>query len=117
MKAKPIKMVPNPPEIGGSAITTCLIEEATHIELRLPCDPGGRTTILPIQLKGTRKGTPNWTWNGDIEKPTLKPSILIESQYAGIGYRSHSWVNDGKVKYLNDCTHELKNKTVDLLDI
>lgn len=28
----------------------------------------------------------------------------------------HSFVTGGKIRYLNDCTHHLKGKTVELLD-
>ena len=28
----------------------------------------------------------------------------------------HSFVTDGKIRYLNDCTHHLKGQTVELLD-
>jgi len=32
--------------------------------------------FVPVQIKGTREGTGNWTWNGDVDYPTLKPSLL-----------------------------------------
>ena len=52
-----------------------------------------------------------WKWNGDLEKPTLTPSILSEGEK-----RCHSFITDGKIKFLLDCYHELKGKTVDLPD-
>ncbi len=56
----------------------------------------------------------HWTWNGDTEKPTVNPSALSDD---GMGNISHLFIRDGKLVYLNDCTHELKGKTVDMVDI
>ena len=55
-----------------------------------------------------------WDWNGDTEKPTIRQSILIEDD---MGNKSHLFIKDGKLIYLRDCTHDLKNKTVDMVDI
>lgn len=84
------------------------------------------------------KGRPNWTFNGNEEKPTFTPSILVRwvsipkdilkdetGEYIlGTDGRikgaknevCHSYVTNGKIKYLNDCTHHLKGKTVELED-
>ena len=61
-------------------------------------------------------GFPIWKWNGNIEKPTIFPSIKVES-FDGKPTVCHSFINDGKIKYLSDCTHELANKTVDLKNV
>jgi len=84
------------------------------------------------------KEGPVWGFNGNEEKPTFTPSVLvrwvslpdeIEKNENG-GYIlgadgrlkgakdevCHSFVTDGKIKYLNDCTHYLKGQTVELLD-
>ena len=71
--------------------------------------------LIPVILKGTRKGTKCWSWNGDIDKPTLKPSILTDQ--GSDGMLCHSFVNDGIVKYLSDCSHEFAGKSMPLLDI
>lgn len=74
---------------------------------------------------------PRWTWNGDVERPTFSPSILVrgvvpltDEQVAA--YRSgdglpeprplvcHSFVTDGRIQFLGDCTHALAGQTVDL---
>ena len=95
-------------------------EDATHIEIYIPSGYHERR-LLPVQIKGSRADTGNWTWNGDIEKPTLKPSILTQSGYFDgektIPFRCHTFVNDGMVKFLNDCTHDNRGKDIELLDI
>jgi len=105
MKARPVKL------IYGKGYEDCSIEEATHITLNIP-GPTGKLT-LPIMLKGKREGTGNWTWNGDTEKPTIRPSVLTTNHL----FRCHSWINDGKVQFLFDCSHELANTTVDLKEV
>jgi hypothetical protein len=65
-----------------------------------------------------------------MDAPTLTPSILVrgtvpvtDEQVARImaGEKiepvetiCHSYVTDGKIQFLNDCTHELAGQTVDL---
>jgi hypothetical protein len=74
-----------------------------------------------------------WTFNGDFEKPTFSPSILVrgtqpitdeEHDLIMAGkhveprqFVCHSFVTDGDIQYLNDCTHVLAGQTVDLKDI
>ena len=56
-----------------------------------------------------------WTWNGNVDKPTFLPSLLVNKDYPTS--RCHSFVTDGKIQFLSDCFHELKNTTVDLPEI
>lgn len=59
----------------------------------------------------------NWTWNGSHEKPTFSPSVLVTMRCAGAPDRvCHSFVTDGRIQYLADCTHALAGQTVDLPD-
>lgn len=133
MKAKPIKFVEGKP-------VDCPAHEATHVTLRLP-GPSGVMT-LPVILKGARAGTGCWSWNGDVDKPTLRPSVLVTSGHHVQGFdaakdscwckyyqahpeekpvfhchRCHTWINDGQAQFLPDSTHEFANQTVALLDV
>ncbi len=56
---------------------------------------------------------PRWDWNGDIDKPSFSPSILVR----GAIYICHSFVRNGQIQFLTDCTHDLAGKTVDLPEI
>lgn len=59
-----------------------------------------------------------WTFNGDMEKPTFSPSMLIRGYLGPDNYGTcHSFVRDGKIIYCGDCTHSLKGQTVDLPDV
>ena len=105
MRARPVQLV------YGEGYLPCSIEEATHITLNIP-GPSGRLT-LPVITKGSRKDACCWTWNGDTEKPTLKPSVLTE----GHDFRCHTWITDGKAQFLGDCSHELVGQTIDLGEV
>jgi hypothetical protein len=69
-----------------------------------------------------------------MDSPTFTPSILVtgvaqltKDEHAaymrGEGLpparplRCHSFVTDGRIQFLGDCTHELAGQTVDLPDI
>ena len=60
-----------------------------------------------------------WKFNGDINSPTFSPSLLVHSVNKDNPdyFRCHSYIRDGMIQFLNDCTHELKGQTVPLLDI
>lgn len=62
-----------------------------------------------------------WSFNGDMVNPTFKPSMLVHENknYREVsndkhGHRCHSFVTDGKIKFLGDCTHNMKNQTIEL---
>lgn len=84
---------------------------------------------------------PCWDWNLDFEKPTFSPSILVrgvrldmpDEELDGIldTYKlpedreriladkrintvCHSFVKNGQIQFLSDCTHALAGQTVPL---
>lgn len=50
-----------------------------------------------------------WSREGSTASPTLSPSVV--TKYAD-GRRCHLFVREGKLAFLDDCTHELAGKTV-----
>ena len=89
--------------------------EATHIKLVFPGPISER--IIPVVSSGGRGGTPNWSWNGNTERPTLRPSVLTRVDFgAKDSIICHSWVTDGLVHFLPDCTHSLKEQILPLVD-
>jgi hypothetical protein len=96
------------------------------------CDHG-------VWIQKTEKNNSVWLFNGDMNNPTFSPSILIRSvawpdrpekddqgnYILGDDGRikgakdvvCHSFVRDGKIEFLGDCTHELKGQTVILEDV
>lgn len=73
----------------------------------------GGTGLHMLAVNTTVK-SPSWDWNGDLEKPTLTPSILTGR---GSDKICHSYLTDGKFVFLDDCNHELVNQTVEMLDL
>jgi len=86
-------------------------------------------------------GPQAWSFNGDFERPTLSPSVLVrrghyanpdgqpgncacdfqqrfpnEAPWPWPCTRCHSFVREGRIQFLEDCTHALKGQTVDLPD-
>ncbi|TIT19905.1 MAG: ammonia monooxygenase [Mesorhizobium sp.] len=76
---------------------------------------------------------PSWGFNGDYDRPTFTPSVLVtghkivkddngkwtgdwERDAAGnlIPEVCHSFVRDGQIQFLGDCTHALAGQTVKL---
>lgn len=72
-----------------------------------------------------------WEFNGNLERPTFTPSVLVRftlygpeklpfEKYDGPGVCEatpavcHSFVTDGRIRFLGDCTHTLAGQTVDL---
>lgn len=85
------------------------------------------------------KGPSAWRWNGDRVKPTFEPSILVQgSEFTELGKQQykewletktqlpvgfkfdsaktvcHSFVREGKIQFLSDCSHTLAGTTVEL---
>lgn len=61
---------------------------------------------------------PKWEWDGNITKPTITPSILVRWSYGDppVNHICHSYINDGMIIFLDDCTHTSVNSTVELPD-
>jgi hypothetical protein len=60
------------------------------------------------------QGRGAWDFNGDLNKPTFTPSVLMNTWYwdeakqVKVPYICHSFVENGRINFLNDCTHALR---------
>jgi hypothetical protein len=69
-------------------------------------------------------GAHAWRWNGSVDSPTFTPSIKVtypanpdaieEFKEWRTERVCHSFVTDGKIQFLGDCTHALAGQTVEL---
>jgi len=59
---------------------------------------------------------PRWGYNENPEAPTSTPSVLVRWNEWEEAKVCHSFVTDGRIQYLADCTHALAGQTVDLPD-
>lgn len=68
---------------------------------------------------------PRWDYNGNPERPSFTPSVLVTYNGADAGQDRgdgrpapaavcHSFVTDGRIQFLGDCTHQLAGQTVDI---
>lgn len=58
---------------------------------------------------------PGWTSDGNLDAPTISPSILVRSGNAEGQTVCHMFVRAGMIEYLSDCTHALAGKTVPMV--
>ena len=59
-----------------------------------------------------------WTFNGDVNKPTVSPSILVRHSFsAGREKICDSFIREGQIQFLLDCSHDLAGQTVELPEI
>ena len=95
------------------------------------CPGCGGPHAIPVEGAGA------WTWNGKVDAPTFRPSVLttgfeltrageallLKDQadgtsrgdgftYPRVATVCHSFVTDGKMQFLADCTHALAGQTV-----
>lgn len=55
----------------------------------------------------------SWQFNGDFKKPTFSPSVLVHyPNQPKTFYCCHSFIKDGMIQFLGDCTHDLAGQTV-----
>ena len=103
-------------------------EGQRHVSFQ--CPGCGQDHCLPVT------GPNAWSFNGDIERPTLKPSILAKGLKVKLGPDGkwngewergedgkplpnvcHSFVTDGRIQFLTDSNHALAGQTVDLPEV
>lgn len=115
-------------------MTKARINSGGQTEIFCPgCD-----TIHTLNTDPSR--SPCWGFNGDFEKPTFTPSIRersghhcwqdgtdpkeclycndpeFEDDEHKLCYICHSFVREGMIEFLTDCTHRLAGQTVPLKD-
>ncbi len=92
--------------------------------VRIDCPGCGDHHVLPVT------GPRAWGFNGSFDRPTFTPSILVrwkdwdldaetdEARAASVRPMvCHSFVTDGRIQFLSDCTHPLAGTTVDLPEV
>lgn len=74
-------------------------------------------------------GPSAWGFNGSLTAPTLTPSVLVHSHGTFVNSnlegdalmaasnktttpQCHTFIREGRIQFLSDCTHELAGQTV-----
>jgi hypothetical protein len=63
------------------------------------------------------EGKPMWTFNGNLDRPTFHPSLVVRWRNGAVDQVCHSFIRDGRIQFLNDCTHGMGGKTVEIPDL
>jgi hypothetical protein len=72
----------------------CFLDGHQRIGIRYGEDSFAGKVVIPISKKG--QDPFHWGWNGDENKPTIYPSILIHP-YPGWNKGWHGWLRDGEL--------------------
>lgn len=93
-------------------------DDGSMYGVRWECPGCGDPHVVPTT------GDRPWGFNGDFERPTLTPSILVhphgilnEDGSVGQSPLCHTFIRDGRIEFLSDCTHALAGQTVELEDV
>jgi hypothetical protein len=80
-----------------------------------------------IHVVRTKRDGASWKWDGNVDAPTISPSILVTYDGKDAGQerpggdrappaRCHSLVKSGRIEFLADCTHALAGRIVPIPD-
>lgn len=99
------------------------------------CDEGHH---VRADVGGNPHDGGRWGYNGSVDAPTFTPSVLLQTRkmtakgeadwkawcdagypkpapaFDSAPYVCHSFVTNGQIQFLSDCTHALAGKTVPL---
>lgn len=95
----------------GQKLSKAKRSEGTYL-FRCP----GCKSLHVIYTDGAPPQYPHWAFNGSLEAPTFSPSLLVRWNELSGEKVCHSFITDGNIQFLNDCTHPLAGKTVPLPD-
>ncbi len=78
--------------------------------------------MLPVNVQaGYDIGHPSWSFDGNLEYPTVSPSILTHRVVNKVGKqvhpRCHSFLKAGVFQFLEDSTHPLVGQFVPIPDL
>jgi hypothetical protein len=91
--------------------------ESRQEQLLFECPGCGEMRAVRVRARsdGAPSG-PVWGWNESLDLPTFSPSLLVRWTHGEKREPRccHSFVRDGRIEFLSDCTHTLAGQTVDL---
>lgn len=105
-------------------------------QVSFKCPGCGHSHGIYVEQAADGSQRPVWGFNGNGDAPTFTPSVLVTShtwsppvtpenlgewkrqpwKQVKVPTICHSFVTDGRIQFLADCTHALAGQTVDLPD-
>ena len=73
----------------------CFLNNNELIAIRFGEDAFTGLVVIPI-AENAMQGKPHWQWNGNMEAPTLSPSILVHEN-PGWSKGWHGFMREGKL--------------------
>lgn len=91
---------------------------ARATELKNPDGSHGGYCVFCPACKCGHMFDSRWEFNGDMDRPTFRPSMLVHEHKFGNRIRPacHSFITNGFITFLDDCGHELAGQQVELPD-
>lgn len=78
------------------------------------CALDGSTGLHILSVTSSSVTSPSWGWDGNLEAPTLSPSILTGK---GTDRICHSFLKAGLFEFLTDSTHAFSGKKIAIPDL
>lgn len=76
-------------------------------------DDTNSTGLHMLPVNSTEK-SPAWDWDGNLEAPTLSPSVLTHGHTGKI---CHSFLKAGVFQFLTDSTHPFAGQSIPMPDL
>lgn len=94
-----------------------LLQRLDDSVIAFSCPGCGNLHSVYVDKPNPKNGA-QWTWNGKFDKPTFYPSVKTSITHNDIErVLCHCYVENGFIRYLNDCEHKLAGKTVTMEEI
>lgn len=74
----------------------------------------GYSGLHALPISDTRGKRPMWNFDGNLQMPTLSPSILTKHGNVNV---CHSFLRAGVFDFLGDCTHKYANQKVPMVPL
>jgi hypothetical protein len=81
--------------------------------------PGCKMAHAPYIRPHKNSVGASWDFNGNLDSPTFNPSVLARVDFGNEKPPCvcHSFVKEGKIQFLSDCTHSLAGQTVEMFNL
>lgn len=73
----------------------------------------GCDMLHPLAIEKPNHLGAKWSFDGNLELPTFHPSVVLKGPFG----QCHSFIIEGRIRFLNDCEHKLSGQIVELPDI
>lgn len=85
---------------------------------------------IPVSTEAQSPG--RWYWDGNKDKPSFSPSLAVSTyrmeppyvfglpkpkEQRRVDTMCHFFIRNGQFVFLDDCTHEYKGRTVDMVNL